>query len=185
MRPEFLPPFRWRSVQEAVTHGANQQCTVSRLTGCSGPRAYNILLMQPGLTYMELFSSGRAGGRAQHRSTTQRRRVEILSHENNAVYLDLLYGIVSPKHLRKGQGVPNEDADELIPAVHPAALVQAPLARTHNTAVDSKHHPPVRVSFVHGSIFRIRRCEGGGVFIHTACMTTLKSDARDVFDWKN
>lgn len=54
----------------------------------------------------------------------------------------LLYGIVPPKHLGEGKRVPDEDADELIPAVHAAALVQAPLAGAQNSAVDSEHHPP-------------------------------------------
>lgn len=56
--------------------------------------------------------------------------------------LALLYGIVSPKHLGEGKGVPDEDADELVPAVHASALVQAPLAGTQDSPVDSEHHPP-------------------------------------------
>lgn len=59
------------------------------------------------------------------------------------MYVGLLNGVVSPEHLRKGQRVTNEDADELVPAVHPAALVQAPFAWTHHSAVDSEHHSPV------------------------------------------
>ena len=52
------------------------------------------------------------------------------------------------QHVRKGQRVPDEHAEELVPAVHVPAALQATLAGTHHSAVDSDQRSSARPFFV-------------------------------------